>query len=55
MIQVLTTQRKMRVYLHDWEQVLALYCFTLVTVINKFNVALSFRNLKKVDIVLFLQ
>ena len=46
MIQVSTTQGKMKVYLHNWVQTLTVY------LIFHLNVMLSFQNLKKRAILL---
>ena len=55
MIQLLTSQKKNRVYLDIWVQFLHFIfhiepVLLLVKFINKFNDALSFQNLKNVDI-----
>ena len=57
MIQVLTIQTKLRIYLENWVNCFLDFIFhiditiLLVTCIDKFNIVLSFRNLKNNDIV----
>ena len=55
MIQVLTIQRKMRVYSQNWVQFFALCCscrhYCSPSNVYKFNMVLTFQNLKNVDIV----